>query len=67
MEEKKNPSVRERLSTIETAIVFIKEEIRDIKGNHLKSLSDRQWWLLGTVLISILLGIAGLILRLILR
>jgi len=67
MIEKKNPSVRERLSAIETTIIFVKEEIRDIKENHLKSLSDRQWWLLGTVLISILLGIAGLILRLILK
>lgn len=67
MEEKKNPSVRERLSSIETAIVFIKTEIKDIKENHLKSLSDRQWWIMGTVVISILLTIAGLILRLILK
>jgi len=64
MEEKKNPSVRERLSAIETAILFIRAEITDIKENHLKSLSKTQEWIIGLVVV-ILLGILGLIVKLI--
>ena len=63
MTEKKNPSVRERLSAIETAVVFIRAEIKDIKDNHLKKLDTTQQWTIGLVTI-VLLGILGLIIKL---
>lgn len=56
MAEKRNPTVRERLATIEAVV-------KDIKDNHLKGLSNdirrlsnRFWWLIG-LLILFLLGI----------
>jgi len=36
-----NKTIEERMATVETEISYIREDIKDIKENHLKSIYDK--------------------------
>lgn len=51
MKKKLNPSVRERLATIEALVTEIKDNhLKDIR-KRMQNLSNRFWWLVLTLLI----------------
>ena len=52
-----NVEVRERLAKVETRLEALNGMLEDVK-KRVETLDSRLWWLLGSVIISILLALA---------